>query len=710
MRFAYWRKGNSSKKAFSFWLNLLLALFLAVFGVLFLFTGSVQAVPTILPSILPAAQVGVSYSATLVAAPLTCPCTWAVVSGSLPSGLTLAAATGTISGTPTIAGIYTFFVTVTDTTGTSPQQGFAITVAAKPITFVYTYLPEATEGASYTGTIRVQGGKAPYAYSLVSGSLPSGLNLDPINGTISGIPTKGTAGTHIFTIGVTDSSTPPLSAQQTFSLTIKKGFYETVVTIASTLSAGETNVYVDGRQVAKLRGGQTHTLNFAVGMKPAISVDPLVSHPTKTDVRFKPEVEKIIVDELSPNATFNYFPEYFVDLKTDPPQITTLTGSTWYKEGSSLKTTAPAQIEGTTGTQYRFSYWLLPNGDKLKGEDLSWIVSASGKLTATYDMYYLLTVTSPYGTVDGGGWCRAGTTAKWSIKPPEVPMSGILGFFRGKLKPDNASGTEVMDAPKTVTVTWAPDYTMPALFISLLVLLLIGATFGVYRLLFPPPPKPIAPPLPPPVPAPPTIVVLEGTPKPTLQTTREQLLEQFSQLLQKYEDEVKTTMKTEELPEAKPVPEAQRLAPPKEEPPLTCSYTSKNLLRTVVGNWRKVEEKVAPPSPEEKAGEKGVSLVTVWARDIYNGWEVFTCTLPQGHGGKHEGTTSIAYSLQNTVTAEKTYTAKQKITPPKPHFTDKLPVVDVTHQQIIAIDAGMISDQVITPDEIVPPEEPSSKS
>jgi hypothetical protein len=181
-------------------------------------------------------------------------------------------------------------------------------------------------------------------------------------------------------------------------------------------------------------------------------------------------------------------------------------------------------------------------------------------------------------------------------------------------------------------------------------------------------------------------------------------LEQFGQLLQKYENEVKATVKTEELPEAKTVPESQRLAPPKKEPPMTCSYTSKNLLRTVVSNWRKTEEKVAPPSPEEKATEKDLLLVTVWARDIYNEWEIFACTLPRGHAGKHEGATSVAYSLQNTVTEERTYTSKQKVLPPKPHFTDKLPVVDVTYQHIIAADPNTTSEQSITPDEVIPPE------
>ena len=699
MSFADWRKGYSLRWRGNYWARLLLGSLLIVFSLLFLFSGFVQAAPTISPLTLPSGQVGVAYLQILTASG-TPPYTW--TPGALPPGLTFTSSgnTATISGTPTTAGSYTFLLTVTDAGGPI-TVGYTITIVAKPITFLYTYLSDATEAKSYQGYTGATGGTTPYTFSLVSGTLPSGLILDPVNGRISGTPAKGTAGTYYFTIKVTDSSSPSLSAEQSYTLVVEKGYYESVITIASTLAAGETNVYVDGKQVAKLRGGQTTRQSFAVGTEPAITVYSMVSHPTRTDVRFVADVTEIIVDELSPDATFTYTPEYFVDLKTDPPQIASLTGSNWYKEGSVLRSTASAQIEGTTGTQYRFSYWLLPTGEKSTDEDLSWTVNAPGKVIATYDTYYQLIVTSPEGKVDGSGWYKAGTAAKWSVNPPEVPMSGILGFFRGKLKPDNATGTEVMDSQKTVTVTWYPDYTMPAVLISLLLLFLIAAIFGVRRLLYPPPPKPAVAPAPP-APVPPTIVVVGGAQKSSMETTREQLVEKFGELLQKYENEVKTAVKLE-LPETKLIPESKRLAPPKEKP--TCGHTSKNLIRTVVGNWRKTEEKMQTElSPEEEAAEKSISLVTVWARDIYNEWGISTCSLPSGHSGGHKGTTRIAYTLQNTITEERNYRAKQKITPPKPHFTDELPVVDIAHHEVIAEEPAS-ANEVITNYDVIPPDE-----
>jgi hypothetical protein len=283
-------------------------------------------------------------------------------------------------------------------------------------------------------------------------------------------------------------------------------------------------------------------------------------------------------------------------------------------------------------------------------------------------------------------------------------MSGIMGFFRGKLRADTTSSTVIMDGPRTETVNWSTDYTTPGILIFLLVLFVIGVAFGVYRLMHPPAPKPAVTAVAPPAPAPaPTIVFLDsgagggGQQKSPLDTTREQLVNQFRLFLSRYEEDVKTATKSEAITAAKVVPESQRLAAPKKEV-LLCGYTSKNLLKTVVGNWRKAEEKV-----ETQPEGTGVLISTVWARDIYNEWELFTCSRPQGHSGKHQGTTEIAYSLQKTVTEEKTEGAKEKRTPPKPHFTDELPAVDVTQHRIIADNLATTPEDIASPDDIITP-------
>jgi large repetitive protein len=68
---------------------------------------------TITTSSLPAANIGVSYTTSIVASGGLSPYTFAITTGSLPTGLTLSTA-GVISGTPTAAGSFTFTITVTD--------------------------------------------------------------------------------------------------------------------------------------------------------------------------------------------------------------------------------------------------------------------------------------------------------------------------------------------------------------------------------------------------------------------------------------------------------------------------------------------------------------------------------------------------------------------------------------------------------------------
>lgn len=75
---------------------------------------------TITPATLPAGTVGTAYSQALSSSGGTAPYTYSVISGTLPAGITLS--TGTLSGTPTTAGTYTFTIQSADSAGT-PGKG-----------------------------------------------------------------------------------------------------------------------------------------------------------------------------------------------------------------------------------------------------------------------------------------------------------------------------------------------------------------------------------------------------------------------------------------------------------------------------------------------------------------------------------------------------------------------------------------------------------
>jgi hypothetical protein len=170
---------------------------------------------------LPAATQGVSYSAPLQASGGIAPYTWSMSSGSLPAGLSLDPG-GQIVGTPTGHGTSAFTLQVTDSASTpataTGQYSFTIYRGA-PLAVTTTGLDAATQGSPYSEPLNAAGGVAPYTWSLVSGKLPAGLQVDP-SGNIVGTPTQ--FGTSTFTLGVTDSATPTAAVvKQALTLTVE---------------------------------------------------------------------------------------------------------------------------------------------------------------------------------------------------------------------------------------------------------------------------------------------------------------------------------------------------------------------------------------------------------------------------------------------------------------------------------------------------------
>ena len=88
----------------------------------------------------------------------------------------------------------------------SVAPGTALRCTTNPITtgptVTTTALPTATAQNPYTATIVVDGGTAPYSWSVAGGSLPAGLTLSTTSGVISGSPSATGSGS--FTVLVTD--------------------------------------------------------------------------------------------------------------------------------------------------------------------------------------------------------------------------------------------------------------------------------------------------------------------------------------------------------------------------------------------------------------------------------------------------------------------------------------------------------------------------
>jgi hypothetical protein len=168
---------------------------------------------------------GTAYSSAIASSGGVPPLTWSVPPGTLPPGLELNTSSGLISGTPTTAGVYKFFPTVTDSA--IPPQKFTSTtgvtisvITVAPLQSVTPPLPPGDVATGYTASLVATGGVAPYTWSITSGQLPSGLKLNSANGTISGIPILST--TANFAVQVEDTNSTK-SAPQTLSIVINPG-------------------------------------------------------------------------------------------------------------------------------------------------------------------------------------------------------------------------------------------------------------------------------------------------------------------------------------------------------------------------------------------------------------------------------------------------------------------------------------------------------
>jgi len=166
---------------------------------------------------LAAAARGLSYSQVLSALNAAAPVSWSLTSGNLPPGLFLDH-TGTITGTATADGTYTFNLQATDSA--NPPQVVTATESIRVVERVKITsspnFPDACVNQPYSYTLTVSGGATPFIWTFFSSNWVA-INLDPNTGIFSGIP--NVTGTFAGSLGVNDATT--YFDSQNVSLTVK---------------------------------------------------------------------------------------------------------------------------------------------------------------------------------------------------------------------------------------------------------------------------------------------------------------------------------------------------------------------------------------------------------------------------------------------------------------------------------------------------------
>jgi len=212
-------------------------------------------------SFLPNGTRGMAYSTTLTASGGQTPYTWAIVAGSLPSGLSLGSGNGVISGTPTTGGTSNFTVRVSDAQSQTTTKAFSISVNDSGFGITTTSLPNGVQNAAYSATLSGSGGTTPYSWSIISGSLPPGLTLNSTSGEISGTPT--TTGTTGFAVRLEDAN--GLSTNRSLTITINLN----AVTISTTSLPDGTQQSAYSATLTATGGATPYSWSIASGSLPA---------------------------------------------------------------------------------------------------------------------------------------------------------------------------------------------------------------------------------------------------------------------------------------------------------------------------------------------------------------------------------------------------------------------------------------------------------
>jgi hypothetical protein len=141
---------------------------------------------------------------------------YAVTTGSLPAGLTLAADSGIISGTPTEQGMAAFTLQATSG-GLTQSRSFNVSIHATGavLTIVTHTVLDGALALPYQQILVAAGGEPPYVWSIKDGQLPPGIMLDPM-GILRGSPS--TIGAFPFTLAVTDHIGATDSAEYTVNI------------------------------------------------------------------------------------------------------------------------------------------------------------------------------------------------------------------------------------------------------------------------------------------------------------------------------------------------------------------------------------------------------------------------------------------------------------------------------------------------------------
>jgi SdrD B-like protein/putative Ig domain-containing protein/GEVED domain-containing protein len=234
------------------------------------------------PAALASGTLSVAYSQTLTSSGGTASYTYALSSGTLPSGVTLNATSGVLSGTPNVAGTFNFTLSSTDANGCAGTKAYTVVMSCPTLAITPAFPTAGTVGSAYSQTLTASGGASPYgSWTVTSGTLPAGLSLSTA-GVISGTPTTSNGSGASFTVRTTDAN----GCQSSQVITLK---ICPLVTLSPTTLAAATVNSAYSQTITASGGAAAYTYAVSSGTLPAglslSSAGTLSGTPTSTTSR-----------------------------------------------------------------------------------------------------------------------------------------------------------------------------------------------------------------------------------------------------------------------------------------------------------------------------------------------------------------------------------------------------------------------------------------
>src|SRR5215469_984586 len=243
----------------------------------------------------------------------------ASVSGTSNTAVTWSTTGGSISNAgmfsaPTTNTNTSVVVTATSVAQSSQYSSANVTVAAKSSgpTITTTSIPSAVIGGPYTIDLSAIGGAVPYTWSIPSGSLPGGINLNSSSGLISG--TISSSGNFAFVAKVTDANGKTDSHSLTLSVSSSTGSFDgpaelprtyLQTTLANTPAPGNTISVPSGGNLqaaldsancgdtVALRAGATFSGRFTLPAKPCDDLHWIIVRTSAPNTSLPPEGSRL---------------------------------------------------------------------------------------------------------------------------------------------------------------------------------------------------------------------------------------------------------------------------------------------------------------------------------------------------------------------------------------------------------------------------------